>query len=72
MNYPRYLRGFAKITLILSIIMFCFMITIHGSLMAGCCMLIAVPVMAISLWLIIAVAIELGKWIYKDFKKEQI
>lgn len=72
MNYPRYLKGFSKITLILSITTSLVVSAIQESFLIGSFMLIYVPVLAILLWFAVAIFIELGKWVCKDFRKEQI
>jgi hypothetical protein len=72
MNYPRYLRGFAKITILLTLVMFCIMVRAHNDIVPGLYMLFVVPMLAIFTWFAIAVLFEIGKWIWKDFRKEEI
>ena len=68
MNYPRYLSGFTKITVFLSLIL-CAIFAGTKGIDAAFFALIATPIVALFTWFFIAVAVEIIKWIWKDFKK---
>lgn len=81
MIYPKYLRGFTKITLILSFIVAIVLSTSTGMsrgpiyiedvLKSFAIGFVSVPLCAISLWFLITMLYELYKNIAMDFRNEQ-